>query len=202
MAARSAEARDCLERSSLVLDELDSVVHAWVYRRIAAYTKELLGDLAGAEQEQAAKWVGLQDERPSGHSARALQAVYELGLLYCSAGRWDDAEQCLVHGREVPEPVFYRPEAVLRLALEARVAANRGAADDAVTLVRRAVERLEGSDLLNWRARLWRVRAEVERDIGREAEAAVAVGRALELYDAKGNIAAAAQLRGPAMHSH
>jgi tetratricopeptide (TPR) repeat protein len=201
MAARYDEARELATRSSLVLDRLESAGQAWVYRSIAAQTKELLGDLAGAEQEHAAKWASLRDARGGVPDARAMQAAYELGLLYCEEGRWDDAAECVAYGNEVPEPVFYRPEAVLRVFLEARLAAHDGALDEAAASARRGVEQLEPTDLLGARARAWLTVAEVERMSRHDTEADAAVGTALELYDAKGNVAAAARLRAAASFS-
>jgi hypothetical protein len=130
-----------------------------------------------------------------------MQAAYELGLLYCEEGRWDDAAQCVAYGNEVPEPVFYRPEAVLRVFLEARLAAHDGALDEAAASARRGVEQLEPTDLLGARARAWLTVAEVERTSRHDTEADAAVGTALELYDAKGNVAAAARLRAAASFS-
>jgi len=45
---------------------------------------------------------------------------------------------------------------------------------------------------------MWLALAEVQRAAGNEAEADQAVERALELYDRKGNIAAAARVRAAA----
>ena len=84
---------------------------------------------------------------------------------------------------------------MLRLAGRARLAAHRGQHDEAVALARAAVELAEQTDMLNLRARIWLALAEVQRAAGNGAEADAAVATALELYEQKGNVAAAAALR-------
>ena len=54
-------------------------------------------------------------------------------------------------------------------------------------------------DYLNLRALLWLALAEVQTANGRSAEAGAAVTAALELYEQKGNIAAAARVRAAAL---
>ena len=51
------------------------------------------------------------------------------------------------------------------------------------------------SDNLNLRARAWLALAEVQRAAGDGAEADAAVAEAIRLYEAKGNVAAAAAVR-------
>jgi hypothetical protein len=49
--------------------------------------------------------------------------------------------------------------------------------------------------MLNLTARTWEALVEVRRRRGEQAEADAAVANALELYEAKGNVAAAERLR-------
>jgi hypothetical protein len=65
----------------------------------------------------------------------------------------------------------------------------------ALELVRRAVDGVEQTGSPSHRARVSLEAAEVERAAGHTAEADAAVARALELYQVKGNVAAAARLR-------
>jgi DNA-binding SARP family transcriptional activator len=194
MAGRFEEAREHVERSSHVLDEVQQLTQ-WVYRRVAAETKELLGDLAGAEHELTRRWESLRDVRGTGPDARAMQAACQLALVYCDEGRWDDAAKCLAYGSEVPEPAFFRPEAVLRLAARARLAAHRGKTADGLEFAGLAVALVEPTDWLNLKARAWLALAEVQRAGGATAEADAAVAEAIRLYEAKGNVAAAEALR-------
>jgi hypothetical protein len=72
----------------------------------------------------------------------------------------------------------------------------------AAALTGSALARAEArADNLNLRAGIWTATAEVERRRGRRDAAEAAIARALELYERKGNVAAAAQLqaRRPAL---
>jgi DNA-binding SARP family transcriptional activator len=188
-------AREHVERSSLVLDDLGLLTPSWVYRKVAAETKELLGDLAGAEHELIERWESLRVARGAPPDARAMHAACQLALLYCDQGRWDEAVERLSYGADVPDPGFFRPEAVLRLAARARLAAHRGDTEEALELGGRAVELVEKSDWLNFRARIRVAYAEVQRAAGATAAADESVADALQLYEAKGNVTAAALVR-------
>jgi hypothetical protein len=58
-----------------------------------------------------------------------------------------------------------------------------------------AVEVADRSDRLNLRGRVWVALAQMRRDGGEPAEAEDAIAAALRLYEAKGNVAAAAHVR-------
>jgi len=190
MAGRFDDARNSVERSSLVLDELDHMTHSGIYRTHAAVTRELLGDRAGARKELLARW-----QRKAGwdHTPdrRAMASAYYVALLYCDDGCWDDAERCLDYGRDVPVARSFRTGLARGLAARARVAAHRGDPVEAVGLARRGVELADQSDNLNLRARVWLALAEVLRANGNHPEADGAVAEALRLYEAKGNVVAA-----------
>jgi hypothetical protein len=194
MAGRVDEARDSVERSSVVLNELEHVT-SWVYRRVAAETKRLLGDDHGAEQELIERWRSLRHLREDGADGRAITAACKLSLLYAAEDRWEEAAEHLTYARDVPDPVFFRPDSVLLLAARARLAAHRGESADAFELAGRAVELANRTDLLDLRALLWVELAQVCRSSDRPAQADIAEVEALRLYEEKGNLADAAQLR-------
>ena len=86
--------------------------------------------------------------------------------------------------------------AVLRLAVEARLAAHRGRLAEALALARRAVELAERDRHPEPQGpRLAGARRGAARG-GATAEADAAVAEALRLYEAKGNVAAAASAAG------
>jgi tetratricopeptide (TPR) repeat protein len=196
MAGRSDEARELVRKSSLVLDELN-LTSGSLYRLIAATAKELIGDAVGAEHELTAMWKSLSGMRGDAVDARAMSAAYDLAHLYCDEGRWEDAERCLDYGRDVLE-IKNLTVSGPRYAVSARVAAHRGEHAQALELAQRGVELAEPSDTLNLRARVWLALAEVRRRAGAEAEARTAAAAALELYEQKGNVAAAAHVRAAA----
>ena len=194
MAGRFDEARDRVERSSVVLDELEHVT-SWVYRRVAAETKRLLGDRRGAEHELIERWRSLRHLKEDGVDGRAITAACQLSLLYAAEDRWEEAAEHLSYARDVPDPAFFRPDSVLLLAARARLAAHRGESADALELAGRAVALADGTDLLELRALLWVELARVRRASDRPAQADAAEAEALRLYEKKGNLADAARLR-------
>jgi hypothetical protein len=82
-----------------------------------------------------------------------------------------------------------------RAAAAGRLAAHRGDLAEAVRLADRGVAVADGTDMLNMRALAWLALAEVQETAGKSAEADAAHATALALYEQKGNVAAAEQLR-------
>jgi len=198
MAGRFDEAREHLLASAHVLDQAErtdlSLSAGWT----AAEAKELAGDLAGAEEEFVAGFLSMRDARGEEPDARALRISAELALLLCDQGRWDEAADYLSYGEGVDgsEPVQGKIYSIYRFAARGRLAAQRGEFARALELARRAVEVVERrSSSLNHRALVWLALAEVARAAGQTAEADDAVANALRLYEAKGNVAAAARLK-------
>jgi DNA-binding SARP family transcriptional activator len=184
------QAREHIEQSSRTLDGLSYNTQSSIYRVIAAEARELIGDRAGAERELQAKLAEARQWDSKGPDARAMHAAYHLALVYCDAGRWDAAEQCLAYGADVPPVHYFLHENVLRLAASARVEGRHGRHVKAVELARRAVAIAERSDFLNLRARTWLALAEVQERRRASAEAEAARRAAATLYRAKGNVAA------------
>ena len=112
----------------------------------------------------------------------------QLANFYCDEGRWDDAEACLA---AYPD---YRGSGGM---VEARLKAHNGEHDKALELARSVVEHADQGDELNGRALMWLGFAEVQRAAGRGEDAARSVARAIELYELKGNLAAATKARAP-----
>jgi tetratricopeptide (TPR) repeat protein len=197
MAGRSEEALELLRKSGPILDGLESQASHWVHRWAAAETRELAGDRDGAEQELLAMW---RSYREFGHHAvdqRAMQAAYALAVHYCDRGRWDEAEACVAFGADVPVPCPTTP-AVFRPAVQARLAARAGRHAEAETLAGRALDCVSQTDDVNLQARVWLAVAEVRRAAGDASRTDAAVAEALRLYEAKGNVAAAASVRAAA----
>jgi hypothetical protein len=195
MAGRVDEARQHLRRSSLVLDELDIVSAAWAHRWMVAEARDLLGDRAGAEHELLETWRRFRAIGGDAPDRRAMHATYRLALFCCDDGRWEEAEQWLAYGREVPVRPYYQRESMLRLAAGARIAAHRREPEEAATLARGAIENAEHGDVLNGRAFAWLTLADVQRQSA-AAEADAALATAIALYEQKGNVAAARRARG------
>jgi class 3 adenylate cyclase/tetratricopeptide (TPR) repeat protein len=195
MVGRVDDARDSWEKSNRVLDEANMLIPSRVSQLHSASARELAGDRAGAEQELVARWRYFRETLNGAPDRRAIQAAHALADFYCDDGRWDDAEECLAFHRDLPLPIHM---VALRLVGEARVAAHRGEHVEAAARVRRAVEIVDGTDSLNQRARASLALAEVQRAAGQDAEADASLATALELYEQKGNLAAAARVKATA----
>ena len=198
MAGRFDEARAHLEASTPVLDEVNLTQVTWgMSRWQVSRTLQLAGDDAAAEQDLIALWLYFRDTRGERSSSAAMNAAAQLALLCCDQGRWDDAAEYLSYGQEVDRspPPYGKVYAFMRLAARARIAAHAGNHAEAVELARTAVELAAAFGSPNPEAHVWLALAEVQRAAGNDADADTAVAQALELYERKGNIAAAARLR-------
>src|SRR5262249_50730586 len=130
----------------------------------------------------------------------AKMASVALAFFYCDDGRWEEAESLLEYRRELP--LLENPlRAALRLSAEARVAAHLGELGEAVALAERALAVVDTAVYPNMRASVRLALAEVYRAAGRAADADAATAGALELYELKGNVAAAAHVRARAFGS-
>jgi tetratricopeptide (TPR) repeat protein len=159
-------------------------------QRHVADAKELIGDLPGAIEAEQAKWLffgGATDLRPA--DGRAIDAAETAALFCTEAGLWGEAEEWIARSRSL------RQSDRGRKAVEARLAAHRGDHAEALRLAREALEYSKRSDRLNVRARRWRILAEVQLSAGQTDEADASLARAIELYELKGNVAAAARAR-------
>jgi predicted ATPase/class 3 adenylate cyclase len=162
----------------------------------AAYACELLGDRAGAMTALTAMWRFFGATSDGVPDRRAINAANQIAEICCDEGRWGEAEAWLARYRSFP---LGDARGLLRPALEARLAAHRGDGAEALALAERAVEHAERTDELNRRARIWLALAEVREAAGRSSDAETAIAAALALYKRKGNVAAAARLRDPAV---
>ena len=162
----------------------------------SAQAKVLAGDLAGAKQEcspcsSTCATREVRDRRrercgppPRSHSSAATSAT---GTR--PPNTWRTAATSIGPS--------HRGEA-LRLPPPRRQGASGRAPRrlaEALELARRAVELGRRSDSLKHRARAWLALAEVQRANGQTAKADAAVAPPFALYHAKGNVAAAAQVR-------
>jgi class 3 adenylate cyclase/tetratricopeptide (TPR) repeat protein len=198
MAGRFDQARAHLDASTPALDEANLTDLTWAQSRWqVSSTLELVGDAAAAEQDLIAVWQHFRESRGTASSSRAMNAAAKLALLCCDQGRWQEAAGHLAYGQEVDRspPTPGKAYACLRLAARARIAAHAGKHTEAGELARTAVELAPSYFGVNDQARAWLALAEVQRAAGNAAEGDAAIAQALELYELKGNIAAAARVR-------
>jgi DNA-binding SARP family transcriptional activator len=197
MAARRGDARKYELRAGAVLDQLDDRHSAFLTRvRSAADAQLLLGNVAASEQHLLAGWERYaRDDDSEPDRYIAALAASKLAMLNCDLGRWDEAARWLSPDKALSTPYA---ELVLGPAALARLTAHRDEPGEALTLARTAVEIADESDLLTLKARVQLGLAEVLTKSGQGKEADIAVETAIVLYENKGNVAAAARLRGTA----
>jgi DNA-binding SARP family transcriptional activator len=198
MGGRFDEARAHLDASAPVLDEVNLTNETWgASRWQVSRALELMGETAAAEQDLIALYLYYRDTRGERTSSVAMNAAAHLANLCCDQGRWEEAADYLAYGEGVdrsplPTGKIY---AFVRLAARARLEAYAGRNAEAAELGRTASELAQAMNTPDRQARVWLGLAEVQRRAGNQLEADEAVERALELYDRKGNITAAARVR-------
>ena len=192
MAGRPDEAEDRLVEALLVYDELPDTRFKYLYRWIVADTRALLGDRAEAEEQLLRIWRFFRDFQGKTVDTRAVNTALKLARLYCDQHRFNEAAQMLTYGPEAQ--AGWR--APYRFAVQARLAAHEGRLGEAIALGERAVEGAEALPYnLERRASMWASLATVLDTSGRSSASESARATALELYERKGNIVAAARLR-------
>jgi class 3 adenylate cyclase/tetratricopeptide (TPR) repeat protein len=198
MAGRFDDARAHFEASAPVLDEANLQNLTWTDSRFrVAEALELMGEAGAAEQDRIALWLYFRKARGEQISSLAMRVAAELAVMYCDQGRWDEAADYLSYGQEVDRsaPPVGKIYAFFRLAARAQIASHAGSHAEAIELARTAVELAETFGQSNYTPRIWLVLAKVQHAAGNQAEGDEALERAVELYDRKGNVAAAAQVR-------
>ena len=186
------EARRIIEAAREIFEELghaSSLEADW--RPIAVQIELLAGK--NLEAEQALRTSCATLERNGDRAYLGTRAA-ELANVLVANGRTDEAAHwCSVSERngavdDVPTQVFRRT------AL-ARVRAQREEHAEAETCIAEALRLTDSTDHLNQRGHVLLSLAEVMRAARREADAAEALGRAVELFERKGNVVAAERAR-------
>ena len=134
-------------------------------------------------------------ELEQGHAYSHLSSrAGDLAEALYAQGRLDEAEEW-ARIAERHAAVDDLDARILWTPVRAKILARRGAFDEAQQLAREAVAISELSDALNRRAKAQRDLGEVFRLAGRGHDASLAFERAIELYEQKGNLVGAAQVR-------
>jgi class 3 adenylate cyclase/tetratricopeptide (TPR) repeat protein len=120
-------------------------------------------------------------------SGQLAESLFELGRLD-EAKRWTETAEELSTRDDVSSQMVWRQ-------VRAKVLARQGAHADAERHARNAVSLADQTDMLNWQGRALVDLAEVLAVAGRPEEAADELGRAIALYERKGNLVAAAKAR-------
>ena len=124
----------------------------------------------------------------------------ELARVLYAQGRLDEAEKCSRHAQELADPDDIASTTLWR-TVQAKHLAQKGNRDAALILIGEAVDLLRRTDSVVAQAETLVDLAEVLRLAGRRKEADDVLEGAVELFEAKGNVAAVEALRVPAASS-
>jgi len=124
----------------------------------------------------------------------------ELARVLYAQGRLDEAEKCSRHAQELADPDDIASTTLWR-TVQAKLLAQKGTRDAALILIGEVVDLLKLTDSVVAQAETLVDLAEVLRLAGRRKEADDVLEGAVELFEAKGNVAAVEALRVPAASS-
>ena len=174
-----------------MLNELGLHLRAAFTSEAAGFVEMLAGDAAAAEAEFRGGFEAAEELGELGYRATAAgllsQAVFAQGRLDEAAALAGTAEEATA-ADDLTTQILWR-------GVRGRVLSARGDHVEAEALQREAAALAAETDDVNMRADTLVDLAHVLRAAGRDAEADGEVGRALDLYEGKGNEVAAARTR-------
>ena len=190
MEGRFDQARALLAQSDAAFHELGLTLNTAVSHH-AAMVELLAGDPAAAERRLRQGYAALEE---MGDKALLSTTAAFLGQALLAqhkheeAGRFADLSAELAAGDDLLSQAIWR-------GVRAGILAQRGGLAEAERMARQAVALADRTDFLNHRAEALVVLADVLNRRGRGEPARTALEQALGLYEHKGNVVAALQLR-------
>jgi len=191
MCGRFDEARRLLGQGRSLFEELG--LNVWVagMSLLSADVELLAGDAEAAERDLRVAYEALERMGERG----LLSAVAaQLGRALCAQERYNEAERFAQVSQELAQSDDVAAQMLWRTT-RAKVLARRQHPEEAESLARQAREITEKTDALNSQGLSLTTLAEVLLLAGREKEAAPLLGRALKLFERKGNVVAATSAR-------
>ena len=185
------EARQLVQRSRAILEDLGLRLRSTFVSETAGEIEMLAGDAVAAEREFRS---GLEAATEMGEQGFQATMAAALAHALIEQGRADEAEE-MVSASELAGAEDDVTTQVLGRSARARIQAGRGRYSEAERLARDAVALSEATDDLNMRGDTLVDLATVLIAGGDREGAEVAFDAALELYGAKGNIAAETSTR-------
>jgi class 3 adenylate cyclase/tetratricopeptide (TPR) repeat protein len=191
MCGRFDEARRLLGQGRSLFEELGLKVWVAGMSLVSADVELLAGDAEAAERDLRVAYEALERMGDRG----LLSAVAaQLGRALCAQERYDEAERFAQIGQELAHSDDVAAQMLWRTT-RSKVLARRQHLEEAESLARQACEITEETDALNSQGLSLTTLAEVLLLAGREKEAAPLLGRALKLFEQKGNVVAATGAR-------
>jgi tetratricopeptide (TPR) repeat protein len=191
MAGRFDEAWVSAERSAQTYAELGTPMRHVSGIQMIAETERLAGRLEEAERLFRGSHQAFDEIGETGFNSTVTGL---LALTLCDLARFDEAEEFSEKSRTLTAEDDFASQAVWRMG-KARVLAHRGEFEEALRLADEAVGIVGRTDYVVWQGDSHEVRGMVLEAAGRGDEARAAYGQALERYDTKGNVVAAARIR-------
>jgi class 3 adenylate cyclase/tetratricopeptide (TPR) repeat protein len=191
MAGRFEEARVSAERSAQLFGELGTPMRHIMSIQVVAETQRLAGRLEEAERLFREATEAFDEVGETGFNSTVCGLL--AGTL-CDLQRFDEAEAFAEKGRMLAAEDDFASQAAWRMA-QGRVLAHRGEFEQALRLADEAVEINEGTDYINWQGDGHEVRGLVLHAAGRGDDAREAFEEAIDRYERKGNVPAAARVR-------
>jgi class 3 adenylate cyclase/tetratricopeptide (TPR) repeat protein len=190
MTGRFEAARRRYREMAEVLEDRGLTTLLGSLRMYPGMVELLAADYEAAERELR---LGYDELAAVGHSAYLSTTAAFLAKPLYELGRFDEALEMTRASEGSSSPDDIASHVVWR-GTRAKLLARNGDTD-AVQLAREAVDLVGETDLVNIAADAYADLAESMRLLGREEDAAAPRERALELYQAKGNLASAAAMR-------
>ncbi|MDQ5834897.1 MAG: adenylate/guanylate cyclase domain-containing protein, partial [Actinomycetota bacterium] len=189
MKGESEIAGHLLEEASEILHELGSLSAGWSH--LVALVRLLAGQPALAEAPLRADIQTLSSV--SGGSALATTTALLAQAVYAQGRMHEAGELCrTTHNQAATEDTITQ---VIWRGVEAKIVAREGRCEEAEALAREALALIEPTDLLSHHGDAMLDLADVLRTCSRTEESDRATQTGLELYEVKGNAAAAARAR-------
>jgi class 3 adenylate cyclase/tetratricopeptide (TPR) repeat protein len=180
-----------IDLAESMLEELGLSLIALASEEVRADISLLAGDPGAAEHALRRTYDALDRAGERGMlsttSAELAEALYQQGRLE-EAQRYADVSEDAGASDDVATQLVVR-------GVRAKLAARRGAFDEAERLGRSAVELAAPTEAPTFRGHAWMDLAEVLRLTDRQDEAAAALESAAEEFEAKGNVVSAARAR-------
>ena len=196
MAGRFEEAHDAMARADALYEELGTPLAVIATNQAPAETLRLEGRLEEALQMLREMTEAYDSIGETGFNS-TISAL--LALTLCDLERYEEAERFVVKSRELSAEDDFASQASWRMA-QARVLADRGELEGSLRLAEEAVAITEGTDYIGWQGDAHGVRGSILEVAGRGEDARPAYQEALERYERKGNVVAAARVRARLEH--
>ncbi len=191
MAGDFVAARDQAARGTEILDSLGRSVGLAAISTWTSAIDLLDGDAEAAERALRAALAQLEQ---AGQLANLVSVAAQLAETLVVEGRYEEAARFAAMSERAAAADDIHAQIAWRVA-RAKVSAGLGAADRAEAVAREAVELATTTDSPYFAAEALEALAAALVAGGHEAEAHVSAGDALELYQAKGNVAAAERVK-------